>query len=95
MSRTIADLTAGTEIYIDELASDGETIDHVPYIYLGVDESGNARVLRKNVLEGVAQRMNDVDVASYDGCEKDVELQAWIIKFPQPLQNIWLLHVPS
>lgn len=70
MSRTIADLTAGTLIYIDETISGA--VVHKPYIYLGLDESGKARVLRQYA--AVQRRMNGTDVASYDGCEADLWL---------------------
>ena len=71
MSRTIADLTAGTLIYIDEYTNNVAT--HVPYIYLGLDEGGNARVLRQYAY--IQKRMNDTNVASYSGCEVDVWLE--------------------
>ena len=71
MPRTIADLTAGTLIYIDETESGVTT--HVPYIYLGQDENGKARVLRKYVTG--AKRMHSSNVASYNGCEMDVWLE--------------------
>ena len=71
MSRTLADLTAGTLIYVDETVS-GET-KHVPYIYLGVDDNGNGRLLRQYA--PLAKRMNATNIASYAGCEMDVWLE--------------------
>lgn len=71
MSRTIADLTAGTVVYVDE-ALNGEVV-HTPYVYLGLDESGNARLLRQ--IAALAKRMNATNVASYDGCEADLWLE--------------------
>lgn len=71
MSRTLADLTAGTLIYVDE-SVDGET-EHTPYIYLGVDDNGNARLLREYAV--IAKRMNATNVASYAGCEMDMWLE--------------------
>jgi len=71
MSRTIADLTAGVAIYVDEIVNGVTT--HTPYIYLGVDEGGNARLLRQYVLP--TQRMNSVGTASYAGCEMDLWLE--------------------
>lgn len=70
MSRTIADLTAGTIIYLDETV-DG-TLSHVPFIYLGQDDSGNCRILRQYA--AVAQKMNSTDEATYDGCLVDTWL---------------------
>lgn len=71
MSRTLADLTAGTLIYVDETVS-GET-EHTPYIYLGIDDNGNGRLLRQYV--PLEKRMNATNVASYAGCEMDVWLE--------------------
>lgn len=71
MSRTLADLTAGTLIYVDETDS-GET-KHVPYIYLGIDDNGNGRLLRQYA--PLAKRMNATNVANYAGCEMDVWLE--------------------
>ena len=68
MSRTIADLTPGVGVWIDETVSG--TTSHVEYIYLGLDGSGNARLLRKFAL--VAKRMHSSNVAHYDGCEADL-----------------------
>lgn len=70
MSRTIADLTAGTLLYIDETISGA--VVHTPYIYLGLDDGGKARVLRQYA--AVQRRMNATNVASYDGCEADLWL---------------------
>lgn len=71
MSRTIADLTPGTVVWVDETIS-GVT-EHTPYYYLGLDESGNARLLRQYA--AVAKRMHSSNVASYDGCEADLWLE--------------------
>lgn len=71
MSRTISQLTAGTLIYIDETIS-GNTV-HTPYIYLGLDDNGNARVLRQYL--SISKRMNSTNVASYNGCEADLWLE--------------------
>ena len=71
MSRTIADLTAGTIIYLDETV-DG-TLSHVPFIYLGQDDSGNCRILREAV--AIQKSMHSSNVAVYDGCEADVWLE--------------------
>lgn len=71
MSRTLADLTAGTLIYVDETVS-GKTT-HIPYIYLGIDDNGNGRLLRQYA--PLAKRMNATNVASYAGCEMDVWLE--------------------
>ena len=71
MSRTIAELTAGTKIYLDETV-DG-TLSHVPYIYLGQDDSGNCIILREAV--AIQKRMHSSDVAVYDGCEADLWLE--------------------
>ncbi len=71
MSRTISQLTAGTKVYVDETVS-GVT-NHVPYIYLGLDEGGNARLLRQYA--AIQKRMHSSNVASYSGCEADVWLE--------------------
>lgn len=71
MSRTLGDLTAGTCIYVDETVS-GVT-SHVPYIYLGVDDNGNGRLLRQYLLG--TKRMHSSNVASYAGCEMDLWLE--------------------
>lgn len=68
MSRTIADLTPGVGVWIDETVSG--TTEHVEYIYLGLDGSGNARLLRKYVAS--QRRMHSSNVAHYDGCEADL-----------------------
>ena len=71
MSRTLADLTPGTLVYIDETISG--TTNHEPYIYLGIDDYGKARVLRKYC--NASKRMHSSNVASYSGCEADVYLE--------------------
>jgi hypothetical protein len=71
MSRQIKDLAEGTIVYLDETISG--TTTHVPYIYLGIDESDNARLLR--FYADVAKRMNATNVASYAGCEADLWLE--------------------
>ena len=71
MPRTIADLTEGTKVYVDETI-DGAVV-HEPYIYLGIDEDGNARLLRATA--ALVKRMHPTNVASYDGCEADVWLE--------------------
>lgn len=71
MSRTIADLTEGTEIYIDEQGT--EAVEHIPYIYLGIDDYGNARVWRKYCLS--TRVMDSEAIASYGGCDMDIWLE--------------------
>lgn len=73
MSRTIKDLSEGQIIYLEEKINnlDNQTT-YVPYIYLGLDEIGNAIILRKE-LAGY-RRMNNVDVAEYIGCDMDLYL---------------------
>lgn len=87
MSRMIADLTAGTLIYIDETESGVTT--HVPYIYLGQDENGKARVLRKYATG--SKRMHSSNMASYNGCEMDVWLEdasaGFLSRFDAATQN--------
>lgn len=70
MSRTIADLTAGTIIYLDETVNG--TLSHVPFIYLGQDDSGNCRILRQYA--AVEQKMNSTNETTYDGCLADTWL---------------------
>lgn len=71
MARTISQLTEGTVVYLDETVSG--TTTHVPYFYLGLDEGGNARLLRQYA--AIQKRMNSANVASYSGCEADVWLE--------------------
>jgi len=71
LSRTISQLAAGTCVYVDETI-DGAVV-HTPYIYLGLDESGNARLLREKA--ATQKRMHSSNVASYSGCEADVWLE--------------------
>lgn len=71
MARTISQLTEGTLVYLDETVSG--TTTHVPYFYLGLDEGGNARLLRKYA--AITRRMSSTNVASYSGCEADVWLE--------------------
>ena len=70
MSRTLADLTAGTLIYLDETVSG--TTNHIPYIYLGLDENGNGRLLRQYA--PLNKRMHSSN-ASYAGSEMDTWLE--------------------
>ena len=67
----ISQLTGGTIVNIYETVSGAQSKEK--YIYLGLDESGNARMLRYYAAE--AKRMNDTAVASYSGCEADVWLE--------------------
>ena len=45
--RTLNDLTAGTIVYLNETRGDPSQLNHVPYIYLGLDDSDHALLLRK------------------------------------------------
>ena len=67
MSRTISQLAPGVGVWIDENSV------HTEYIYLGIDGSGNCRLLRKYA--AVAKRMNATNVAHYDGCEADLWME--------------------
>ena len=97
MSRTISQLSAGTVVYVDETISG--TTTHTPYIYLGLDESGNARLLRQKA--AIQKRMHSSNVASYDGCEADVWLEnatdGFLARFDaatiQALQNTSIKYV--
>lgn len=71
MSRILGDLSEGTLVYIDETIN-GVT-DHIPYIYLGIDEYDNARLLRQYA--ALAKRMHNSNYASYNGCEADIWLE--------------------
>ena len=71
MARTISDLLPGTQVYVNETV-DGTT-NPVSYIYLGLDESNKARLLREHPVE--RKRMNSSNVAYYSGCEMDVWLE--------------------
>lgn len=66
MSRKISQL-APCVIYLDENGS------HVPWWYLGRDNSGNCRLLRE--APPFTKRMHSANVASYDGCEMDLWLE--------------------
>jgi len=68
---TIAEATPGTLIYIDETVSG--VLSHVPYIYLGMDSSGNCICLRQKA--EAYKRMHSEDVAVYSGCEMDLYLE--------------------
>ena len=67
MSRYIADLTPGLAVYLDENGV------HVPWIFLGLDNSGNARLLRHYAV--VAKRMHSSNVGHYAGCEADLWME--------------------
>lgn len=69
--RTIAELTAGAKIYLDETVD--SVLSHVPYIYLGQDDSGNCIILRE--FAAIQKRMHSTNVAVYDGCEADLWLE--------------------
>lgn len=71
MPRTISDLSVGSLIYIDEVY-DGE-VTHAPYIYLGIDENGNARVLREYAVGHL--HLNNYDILSYKDSGIDHILQ--------------------
>ena len=71
MSRTIAELTAGQTVYLDETVNG--TVEHVPYFYLGQDESGNCIILRQYA--AAQKRMHSTNEAVYDGCEADIWLE--------------------
>lgn len=71
MSRTIADLSGGTIVYLDETVEG--TLSHVPFIYLGKDESGNCILLRQYA--AIMKRMHATNEAVYDGCEADLYLE--------------------
>lgn len=70
MPRTIKDLSEGQIIYLNETVNNQTT--YVPYIYLGLDEIGNAIILRKE-LAGY-RKMNNVNIAEYIGCDMDLYL---------------------
>lgn len=71
MSRTIADLTPGQILHLNETVSDVLSI--VPFIYLGQDEGGNCLILRQYA--AAQKRMHSSNVAVYDGCEADLWLE--------------------
>lgn len=70
MPRTIKDLSEGQIIYLEETVNNQTT--YVPYIYLGLDEIGNAIILRKELAGN--RRMNNVNIAEYIGCDMDLYL---------------------
>ena len=67
MSKAIADLAPGTGVKIRETINGSTKL--VEYIYLGIDDDGNARLLREAAV--CRRRMNNKCVANYDGCEAD------------------------
>ena len=71
MSKAIADLTPGTGVKIRETVNGSTKL--VEYIYLGIDDDGNARLLREAAV--CRRRMNNKCVANYDGCEADQWLE--------------------
>lgn len=71
MSRTISELTPGQTVYLDETV-DG-TLQHVPYYYLGLDESGNCIIRRQYA--AIQKRLHSEDATVYDGCEADLWLE--------------------
>ena len=71
MSKAIADLTPGTGVKIRETINGSTKL--VEYIYLGIDDDGNARLLRETAV--CRRRMNNKCVADYDGCEADLWLE--------------------
>ena len=71
MSKAIADLTRGTGVKIRETVNGSTKL--VEYIYLGIDDDGNARLLREAAV--CRRRMNNKCVANYDGCEADQWLE--------------------
>ena len=68
MARTIKELTPGVGVKINERV--GRTWQRIEYIYLGLDGSGNARLLRERAV--MPKRMHSSNVARYDGCEADL-----------------------
>lgn len=88
MSRTIAELTAGEKVYLDETI-DG-VLSHVPYIYLGQGESGNCIILRE--VAAIAKRMHSSNVAVYDGCEADLWLEDEESGYLSRFYTGWRVH---
>lgn len=73
MSRTIKDLSEGQIIYLEETVDNhNNQTTFVPYIYLGLDEIGNAIILRKELVG--YRKMNNVNIAEYIGCDIDLYL---------------------
>lgn len=68
MARTIRELTPGVGVKINERV--GRTRQRIEYIYLGLDGSGNARLLRERAV--MPKRMHSSNVAHYEGCEADL-----------------------
>ena len=71
MARILSELSEGALVYLDETVNGA--LKHTPYIYLGLDENGNGRVLRQYA--AIQRRMHSQDSASYDGCEADLWLE--------------------
>lgn len=71
MSKAIADLAPGTGVKIRETINGSTKL--VEYIYLGIDDDGNARLLREAAV--CRRRMNNKCIANYDGCEADQWLE--------------------
>lgn len=71
MSRTIAELSAGSKVYYD-VTKNGEKVT-TEFIVLGQSEQGNSTLIMfAQVL--MQKRMHSSNVAEYNGCEADVYL---------------------
>ena len=85
MARIISNLQPGTQVYVNETVSGITT--PVSYIYLGLDESNKARLLREYSLD--RKRMNSSNVAYYSGCEMDLWLEnEFLSRFDETTQVV-------
>lgn len=85
MSRTLNDLTAGVCVYVDE--TENGTTNHIPYIYLGLDESNNAILLREHSISGYGKFV-DAKPANYNGSVIDTYLEGTFLdRFDSETKN--------
>lgn len=87
MSRKISDLSEGTLVYIDEIINN--VTEHVPYIYLGLDDYGKARVYRQYT--AYSSKMNNAYTTVYNGSVVDAyyenETTGFLARFDSATRN--------
>lgn len=84
MAREIQSLTLGKIFYINEVINGVAT--PTPYIWGGLDENGNGRILRKYAV--TQRRMHSSNIAEYNNCEADIWLEnTFPNRFSQEIKN--------
>ncbi len=71
MARTISQLTAGTIVYLHESVT-GDS-GYIPYIYVGLGDSGKALLLRERALYN-KKKINETATGDYSGTDIDTWL---------------------